>query len=157
LNGTPTSSPAANVIAPAASTFEAGIDDGGLERQIVQAIRLQWQAGVGEATIKLQPEHLGSLTISLKVDGAAVAASVRAESPAAQQWIAAHETDLRSSLERHGLTLERFVVSQDSERQQRFARPQRQPIPPNRPRRQATEEAEIGNYALRIMNASANP
>ena len=141
LNAPPSDSLGADRLTPAAPIFAAArIDDGGLERQIVQAIRMQWRGGLGEATIKLQPAHLGSLIVSLKVGSGAVSATVQAETPMAQQWIAAHESDLRSALERHGLTLERLVVSQDSERQRRFARPQRPPTPPSRSRRR-TETA----------------
>src|SRR5262249_51716032 len=95
------------------------VDDEALGRQIVQAIRLQWQGGVGEARVQLKPEHLGTLTVSLKVEGGAVSADIHAETQAAQQWISAHETDLRSGLERQGMTLERFNVHPDAEQQQR--------------------------------------
>jgi flagellar hook-length control protein FliK len=104
----------------------APIDDEAFEQQIVQAIRLQWQSGLGEATIKLQPPELGSMTVSLKVEGGAVSADVRVETTTAQQWIAGHELDLRSGLERHGLTLERMTVSQDAQQLRQFQQQQQQ-------------------------------
>lgn len=105
--------------APSEAQGAAVFDDQALEQQIVQAIRLQWQGGIGEATIQLKPEHLGALTVSLKVEGSTVSADVHAETQSAQQWIAAHQADLRSGLERQGLTLERFDVNPDAEQQRR--------------------------------------
>jgi flagellar hook-length control protein FliK len=111
-------------------------DEGALEHQIVRAIRLQWQGGIGQATIRLQPEHLGSLVVSLRVDGGVVSASVRAETPAVEQWISANERDLRSGLERQGLTLDRLVVNPDGHERRHSARDERRsPGPRARGRR----------------------
>jgi flagellar hook-length control protein FliK len=130
---------AAAVDPPTGSATLSTVDDQALGQQIVQGIRLQWQGGVGQATIQLQPEHLGSVTVSLKVEGQSVSADIQAETSTAQHWISTHETELRSGLERHGLTLQRFVVSHDeSQQQRRFAeqqprRRQEQPRPARRP------------------------
>jgi flagellar hook-length control protein FliK len=113
---------------PAVAVTSVPIDDHALGQQIVQGIRLQWQGGVGQATIQLHPEHLGSVTVSLKVEGQSVSADIHAETSTAQQWIATHESELRSGLEKHGLSLERFTVRQEEQQQQqpdrRFARQQ---------------------------------
>jgi flagellar hook-length control protein FliK len=113
------------------------IDSGPLEQQVVQAIKLQWQAGVGEATIKLQPEHLGAMTVSLRVDSGSVSAEMRVETATAQHWITNHQVDLRAALERQGLTLGRMIVTQDSDPKRQFDRQQRRPAPSTRARRGA--------------------
>ena len=35
--------------------------------QILQSLRLQFRDGIGEAVLKLKPEHLGSVAISLRI------------------------------------------------------------------------------------------
>ncbi len=141
----------ANATQPAAATLTApstgqtlppaaSADVPSLEPQIVQAIRLQWQAGVGQATIKLDPEHLGSLTVSLRVESGGVAADMRVETPAAEHWITAHESDLRSALERQGLNLDRMTVSQDGSPDRRSDRQRRPPAQQTPSRRAAPRE-----------------
>jgi flagellar hook-length control protein FliK len=113
----------------------APIDDHALEAHVVQAIKMQWQTGVGEATIKLRPEHLGEMTVSLRVEGGSVSADLRVETEAARSWISGHEDNLRSALERQGLTLDRIVVSQEDAAPDRRQQPERRRQQP-RPRRQ---------------------
>jgi len=52
--------------------------------QVVKAIRLQWKQGLGEARIRLEPEHLGEVRVSLRVQAGAVTAVVTAENPTVQ-------------------------------------------------------------------------
>lgn len=87
--------------------------------QLVQAMRLQAIQGGGEARVQLRPEHLGAVTIDLRVEHGRVSASFNAEVPAVRQWLEAHEGSLRQGLSEHGLQLERFVVSKDGEAPQR--------------------------------------
>jgi flagellar hook-length control protein FliK len=83
--------------------------------QIVKAIRLQWRQGLGEARIRLEPEHLGEVQISMRVQGGAVTAVVQAENPTVQGWIEARHQELRSALSEQGLRLQRFEVVVDPE------------------------------------------
>lgn len=90
--------------------------------RLVESMRVQWRQGVPEATVKLHPEHLGEVTISVRVERGHVAAVVHAESAAVQQWLEAQEGRMRSGLAQQGLTLERFVVQRDRQEQRRDGR-----------------------------------
>lgn len=81
--------------------------------QIVQAMRLQMRQGIGEARVYLKPEHLGAVTISLRLEHGSVSATIHAEAPVVRQWIESHESVLRQSLTEHGLQLQRLVVHGD--------------------------------------------
>lgn len=87
--------------------------DGGLESQIVQAVKVQWGRDGGEARIRLQPHYLGELMISLRVDQGGVTAHLVASAPEVRQWIESNEAMLRQSLAQHDLTLERLVVTEE--------------------------------------------
>ena len=52
--------------------------------QIVQSMRMQFRDGIGEAVLKLKPEHLGSVSISLRVENGGLKANVQADMPAVQ-------------------------------------------------------------------------
>ena len=90
--------------------------------RLVESVRVQWRQGVPEATVKLNPEHLGEVTISVRVERGHVAAVVHAETAAVQQWLEAHEDKVRNGLADQGLTLERFVVQRDRQQQRRDGR-----------------------------------
>jgi flagellar hook-length control protein FliK len=87
--------------------------------QIVRAVRLQWSQGVGEAKLTLQPEHLGEVAISLRVEQGSVTALMRADSAAAAEWIRTHHQELQSSLDAQGLTLKALDVVVDTEDRRR--------------------------------------
>lgn len=84
--------------------------------QIVKSLRVQSREGVSEARIQLRPEHLGALSIVLKVEGGAVTAVIRAESADVQEWVLSHQQSLREQLEAAGLRLSDLTVSPDAER-----------------------------------------
>jgi flagellar hook-length control protein FliK len=84
--------------------------------QLVQSLRVQFRDGIGEAVLKLKPEHLGSVQISLRVENGAIKATVQAEAPAVRQWLESQQDTLRTGLAEQGLRLERFVVEPDGER-----------------------------------------
>lgn len=79
--------------------------------QIVRSMRLQWRGGTGEATLRLQPDHLGPVFVSVRVEQGVVSAMVRAETPAAQQWIQQHQQQLRDALDAQGLRVAQFHVT----------------------------------------------
>jgi flagellar hook-length control protein FliK len=83
-----------------------------LPQQIVQAIRMQWSDGVGDAKITLKPEYLGDVSISIRVEHGAVTASLDASTPAVREWIQGHESMLRQGLADQGLHLDRLVVAE---------------------------------------------
>ena len=90
-----------------------GIDDGSLNRQIVQAIQLQSHNGVGDARLTLQPEYLGEVTIALRVEDGGVIAHVSAAAADVREWLGANEAMLRQGLMEHGLKLDRLIVSEE--------------------------------------------
>jgi flagellar hook-length control protein FliK len=89
--------------------------------QLVQAMRLQATQGGGEARVHLRPEHLGAVTIDVRVEHGRVSASFNADVPAVRQWLESHEASLRQGLSDQGLQLERFVVHKDGDSPQRDA------------------------------------
>jgi flagellar hook-length control protein FliK len=78
--------------------------------QLVQSLRVQFRDGIGEAVVKLKPEHLGSVQVSLKIENGAIKATVQAEVAAVRQWLESQQDTLRTGLLEQGLRLERFVV-----------------------------------------------
>jgi flagellar hook-length control protein FliK len=123
--------PASAEPAPAGAPVEAN-----LTPQIVKAVSLLWRDGVGEARLRLEPERLGSVTVSLRVERGIVTARVTADMPAVRDWIRAHEADLRDSLASQGLELDRIVVSADPDERNRQSPPDSnsQPKAPRAPR-----------------------
>jgi len=96
--------------------------------RLVESMRVQMRHGIQEATIRLKPEHMGEVTISIRVERGAVSAVVNAETPAVQQWLESQEGKLRSGLSDQGLHLERFIVQRDRPQERREQR-QQQPAP----------------------------
>lgn len=79
--------------------------------QLVQALRVQWRDGGGEATVTLHPEFLGEVSISLRVEDGGMTAVVRAEQSEVRDWIQSNIGLLRDRLQEQGLTLHKFDVS----------------------------------------------
>jgi hypothetical protein len=108
--------------------------------QIVQAIRLVWSRGVGEAQIRLQPDHLGEMSVSIRVEHGQVIARLQSDVPAVREWLQGNHAALRQGLADHNLSLDRFevVASEDADRtpprDQRDSRRDDDPRP-RRPRR----------------------
>lgn len=119
---------AAQAVEQAESAFQAFTPAQTAENvsRMIESMRIQWRQGVPEATVRLNPEHLGEVTISIRVDRGAVTATVHAETPEVQQWLETQQDRLRSGLADQGLSLERFVVSRDRQ-QQREQRQQQAP------------------------------
>src|SRR5262249_38509338 len=58
----------------------------GVMSSIVQSMRLQMHDGVGTAVVHLEPEYLGAVSISLRVENGVVTASLHAENPQVRAW-----------------------------------------------------------------------
>jgi flagellar hook-length control protein FliK len=80
---------------------------------IIQSIRLQYLRGGGDAVVHIKPEHLGPVSVSLRVENGSVSAVVNAENPAVAEWLKANEHLLREGLASSGLHLERFAITRD--------------------------------------------
>jgi hypothetical protein len=87
--------------------------------RLVQSMRVLVRDGASEATIRLRPEHLGDVNISLRVDGRSVSAVVRAEAAGVREWLQLQHESLRQSLALHGLSLDRLDVEPDERRERR--------------------------------------
>src|SRR4030095_3924295 len=85
--------------------------------QLVQSMRMQFRDGIGEAVLRLKPEHLGSVSISLRVENRGLKAHVQADMPAVRQWLESQQDTLRSALAEHGLRLDRLYVEPRGGRQ----------------------------------------
>ncbi len=84
--------------------------------RLVQSIRVQARDGVSQASVRLNPEHLGEVAIAIRVDNGIVTAVVRAEAGDVRQWLRGQEDSIRAALAEQGLTLDEFVVEQDGRR-----------------------------------------
>lgn len=102
-------------VAASATTHAESLESGAqseLATQIVQAIRLQWGSDGGDVRLRLQPQYLGELTVSLKVDQGSVTAHLEASTPEVRKWIETNEALLRQGLATHDLRLDRLVVTE---------------------------------------------
>jgi flagellar hook-length control protein FliK len=112
---------AADVLMPRvdiAAALPVEIPEADTVRQLVQTMRMQFRDGIGDAVVRLRPEHLGEVSISLRVEQGSVSATVQAEVAAVRHWLETHEGTLRSNLAEQGLHLEKFVVREDGAQQQ---------------------------------------
>jgi flagellar hook-length control protein FliK len=128
-----TSGPLELVSPSAAATDEANVQN------IVRAVRMQWTAAGGEATLRLEPEHLGQVTLTVRVERGSVTAHIQAETAEASHWIETHQQDLRNSLREQGLEVKDVVVTTnpDGRREQQERTPQQRR---SRPARRDTSE-----------------
>lgn len=94
-----------------------------LDQAIVKSLKVQWNQGAGEARLRLHPEFLGELSVSLRVIGASVTAVLQSDSPAVREWVQAHQADLRRALEESGLSLDNLVVDEDGHSQEQHEQP----------------------------------
>jgi hypothetical protein len=90
--------------------------------RLVQSLRMQFLRGGGDAVVHIRPEHLGPLTVSVRVEQGSVSAHVSADNAVVAEWLQANEQLLRDSLKASGLNLERFVVHKDPDNPGRNAR-----------------------------------
>jgi len=105
-----------HAVSAAVATAQPALDpaaESDLPRQIVQAMRLQWKDGIGDARIRLLPDYLGELSIAIRVEHGTVLAALETSTPAVRQWIESHEPMLRQSLAEQGLHLDRLIVSDE--------------------------------------------
>ena len=127
--------------APLASSLNAREQVENIDR-LVQAMRVIVRDGISEATVRLRPEHLGEVSIAVRVEGRTVSATVHAESAEVREWLHLQEDTLRSALQGQGLSLERLVVQRDG-RQDR-----REPPPEQRRFRARRDESSTERFEV---------
>jgi hypothetical protein len=100
--------------APAASVaaFESQIHD-----QVMQSLRMQVEKGGGEATIELNPNFLGRMQVSVKVDRGVVSANVQADTAVVREWMSTHREELSQSLAQQGMRLDKLVIAEPTREQ----------------------------------------
>jgi flagellar hook-length control protein FliK len=114
--------------------------------QLVQSIRMLSREGVGDAQIRLQPEHFGEVSIAIRVEDGQVSARLQAESPAVRDWLQSNQQWLRHNLAEQHLTLDRLEVSdvpsepRQSDRRGTDERAPQDQRPPRRPRSNDTTQ-----------------
>lgn len=112
-----------------------GYGEAELPQQIVRAIRLQWAQGVSEARVRLQPQHLGDVVVSLRVEHGAVRADLHADSVEVRNMIRGNEAELRRTLGDQGLQLTRLTVDEKPEQRQTPQRERHEGAPQQRRQR----------------------
>lgn len=110
-----------------------------LPRQIVRSIVVQVADGVSEARLRINPEHLGEVTVRLRVERTGVTAVLHADSAQVKAWIEAHQDDLRSALGAQGLQLDGLTVTTDPDDRRREPPSQE---PQHRPRPRAVDPSK---------------
>ena len=106
-------------------------------QSMVRTVRLFTSSGVSEARLQLEPDHLGPVALTVRVEQGTVSAHFRAETPAAQRWIETHQHELRSGLREQGLEVKDVVVTTDPDAR-RDRRQEAQPTRTPRGRRAQT-------------------
>jgi flagellar hook-length control protein FliK len=132
--------------APAASAVAApppaDSEPADVASQLVQSMRVQVRNGVSEAIVHLKPEHLGEVSILLKIEQQSVTATLRAESSDVRELVAQQEPALRQGLAEHGLELRQLTVREDDTRS-RQQTPQQRSAPTRRKTAPSTERFEV--------------
>jgi flagellar hook-length control protein FliK len=144
VSATPAAAASAPVAAAAAAApvTPAPADVPGAENvnRLVQAMRVVSRPGAWEANVRLNPEHLGDVSIAVRVERNTVSAVVHAEAAGVREWLESQEQAVRNGMAEHGLQLDRFVVQRDGQR--REAEQQHQESPRRRERRPAAPSTE---------------
>ncbi|HEY8548643.1 MAG TPA: flagellar hook-length control protein FliK [Vicinamibacterales bacterium] len=127
------STPAASARAGSFAAALASLDmDATNVQNVVRSMRLQTLTdGASEARLRLEPEHLGAVALTVRVEQGSVSAHFRAETPDAQRWIETHQQELRTALREQGLEVKELVVTTDPDGRQQQ---ERQPDAPSRQR-----------------------
>jgi len=94
----------------------AAAREGTVAAQLVRAIRIQVRDGIGEAKLTLRPDHLGEVSVQLRVDKDRVSATLIVERADVRTQIEGQRAALRSGLEAQGLHLDELIVREDGER-----------------------------------------
>jgi flagellar hook-length control protein FliK len=104
--------PFAHLAPTANSAFGTSVDPSAIVEQVVRGMAMRTQSdGTSEVRLRLVPEHLGAVTLSLKVDGSNVSATALAQNADVRNALVAHQHQLARSLADAGLKLTGFTVN----------------------------------------------
>lgn len=94
------------------SAFGSSVDPSAIVEQVVRSMAMRTQSdGTSEVRMRLSPEHLGEVTLNLKVDGSNVSATAVAQNADVRNALVAHQQQLARSLADSGLKLTSFSVN----------------------------------------------
>ncbi len=105
----PTSTVVAGAAGPAAP-LHVPIDSQAVIEQLVKGIAMRSSGGTSQVRMRLQPEHLGDVSLKLTVTGTTISASVVAQSAHVRDLLLANQQQLARSLAQAGLSLGTFSV-----------------------------------------------
>jgi flagellar hook-length control protein FliK len=116
-----------------------------LPSRLIESMRMQITAGGGQAEIRLSPEYLGSVRVSIVVDHGSVRATLTADSPAALETLRSDLAQLKDALSERGLRLDEVELREDPSAGRDAAGGESQARPDDeRQRRQQRERASSG-------------
>jgi hypothetical protein len=140
----PIDAPAAQRLEQALSSVDPDVRN---LQAMVRTVRL-FTAGNGatEARLNLEPDHLGPVALTVRIEQGNVSAHFRAETPAAQRWIETHQQDLRNGLRDQGLEVKELTVTTDPD-----ARRERRQEAPARPARARRGPASADTPRFEVM------
>ncbi len=141
-----------SIDAPAALRFEQALSSADPDirnlQAMVRTVRLFTGGnGASEARLTLEPDHLGPVALTIRVEQGSVSAHFRTDTPAAQRWIEAHQQELRNGLREQGLDVKDLVVTTDPDAR----RDRRQDAPPARPARARRAQVSADAPRFEVM------
>ncbi|HEY1977346.1 MAG TPA: flagellar hook-length control protein FliK [Candidatus Baltobacteraceae bacterium] len=110
----PTGSPAQlfGTQSATSSGYGSSVDPSAIVEQVVRSMAMRTQSdGTSEVRMRLSPEHLGEVTLNLKVDGSNVSATAVAQNADVRNALISHQQQLARSLADSGLKLTSFSVN----------------------------------------------
>jgi flagellar hook-length control protein FliK len=109
---TASSSQWVNSQSASSSAYGSSVDPSAIVEQVVRSMTMRTQSdGTSEVRMRLVPEHLGAVTLSLKVDGSNVSATAVTQNADVRNALVAHQQQLARSLADSGLKLTSFSVN----------------------------------------------
>ena len=103
--------PAANLAASQTpATTHAAVDPNAVIEQLVKSLSMRTFGGSSELQLRLQPEHLGNVSLKLTVTGNTISANVVAQNPDVREALLSNQQQLVRSLAEAGLSLGKFSV-----------------------------------------------
>jgi flagellar hook-length control protein FliK len=95
---------------PAAATPYTAIDPQSVIEQVVKGIVIRGSGGTSEVRMRLQPEHLGDVSLKLTVSGNTITANIVAQNADVRDMLLSNQQQLARTLSEAGLSLGNFSV-----------------------------------------------
>jgi flagellar hook-length control protein FliK len=95
---------------PASATPYTAIDPQSVIEQVVKGIVIRTSGGTSEVRMRLQPEHLGDVSLKITVNGNTINANIVAQNADVRDTLLANQQQLARTLSEAGLSLGSFSV-----------------------------------------------